>query len=145
MGCIDDILRCCIQQKADVVAQDERDTGLRMTLNFGHTIAHAVETCQHYEGLRHGEAVALGMHLMTRLTERKGMTASGTADRLDALLRRLAMPVELPELTEDAVISAMFMDKKYSGKVLNVIVLNQIGKCFIHPTDAAFFQGMTKI
>ena len=142
---IDTILMHCIQAKADVVAQDERDTGLRMTLNFGHTIAHAVETCQHYEGLRHGEAVALGMHLMTRLTEAKGLTAKGTADRLDALLRRLEMPMALPELQEDAVISAMFMDKKYSGKVLNVIVLNQIGKCFIHPTDAAFFQGVTMI
>ncbi len=68
MACIGEILLRCIRAKADVVAQDERDTGLRMTLNFGHTIAHAVETCQHYEGLRHGEAVALGMHLMTRLT-----------------------------------------------------------------------------
>ena len=145
MARIDDILLRCIQAKADVVAQDEKDTGLRMTLNFGHTIAHAVETCQHYSGLLHGEAVALGMHLMTRLTEGKGMTAPGTADRLDALLRRLNMPVELPGLDEDAVISAMFMDKKFSGKVLRVIVLNQIGKCFIHPTDAAFFHGMTKI
>ena len=128
-----------------MVAQDERDTGLRMTLNFGHTIAHAVETCQHYEGLCHGEAVALGMHLMTRLTEGKGLTAPGTADRLDALLRQLEMPMELPALPEERVISAMFMDKKFSGKVLNVIVLNQIGKCFIHPTDAAFFHGMTNI
>ena len=145
MARIDDILMRCIQAKADVVAQDERDTGLRMTLNFGHTIAHAVETCQHYEGLCHGEAVALGMHLMTRLTEGKGLTAPGTADRLDALLRQLEMPMELPALPEERVISAMFMDKKFSGKVLNVIVLNQIGKCFIHPTDAAFFQGMTNI
>ena len=145
MARIDDILLRCIQAKADIVAQDEKDTGLRMTLNFGHTIAHAVETCQHYEGLRHGEAVALGMHVITRLTEEKGMTAPGTADRLDALLRRLGMPMELPGLDEDAVISAMFMDKKFSGKVLRVIVLDQIGKCFIHPTDAAFFHGMTKI
>ena len=145
MARIDDILLRCIQAKADVVAQDEKDTGLRMTLNFGHTIAHAVETCQHYEGLCHGEAVALGMHLMTRLTEGKGLTAPGTADRLDALLRQLEMPMELPALPEERVISAMFMDKKFSGKVLNVIVLNQIGKCFIHPTDAAFFQGMTNI
>lgn len=145
MARIDEILMHCIQQKADVVAQDERDTGLRMTLNFGHTIAHAVETCQHYEGLRHGEAVALGMHVMTRLTEDKGLTAKGTADRLDALLRQLEMPMELPELPEEQVISAMFMDKKFSGKVLRVIVLNEIGKCFIHPTDAAFFHGMTNI
>ena len=142
MARIDDILLHCIQAKADVVAQDERDTGLRMTLNFGHTIAHAVETCQHYEGLRHGEAVALGMHVMTRLTEQKGMTAPGTADRLDALLRQLDMPMELPGLSEQDVISAMFMDKKYSGQVLRVIVLNEIGSCFIHPTDVTFFTGM---
>ena len=142
---IDTILARCIRAKADVVAQDERDTGLRMTLNFGHTIAHAVETCQHYEGLRHGEAVALSMHIMTRLTEGKGLTAAGTAERLDALLRQLEMPMTLPALTEEAVISAMFMDKKFSGKVLNVIVLNEIGKCFIHPTDAAFFQGIMTI
>ena len=145
MARIDTILLHCIQAKADVVAKDERDTGLRMTLNFGHTIAHAVETCQHYEGLRHGEAVALGMHVMTRLTEGKGMTALGTADRLDKLLRQLDMPMELPDESEDAVISAMFLDKKFSGKVLRVIVLNEIGKCFIHPTDAAFFQGMMNI
>jgi len=144
MARIDDVLLHCIQAKADVVARDEKDTGLRMTLNFGHTIAHAVETCQHYEGLRHGEAVALGMHVMTRLTEQKGMTAPGTAARLDALLRQLDMPMELPGLSEEDVISAMFMDKKYSGKVLRVIVLNEIGKCFIHPTDVSFFHGMIK-
>ena len=143
MAHIDEILQRCIQAKADVVAQDERDTGLRMTLNFGHTIAHAVETCQHYEGLRHGEAVALGMHLMTRLSERKGLTEPGTADRLDALLRQLEMPMALPALEEEDVISAMFMDKKFSGKVLRAIVLNKIGKCFIHPTDVSFFDGMT--
>ena len=145
MARIDEILLHCIQAKADVVAQDERDTGLRMTLNFGHTIAHAIETCQHYEGLRHGEAVALGMHLMTRLTERKGLTAPGTSDRLDALLRALDMPMTLPALNKDDVISAMFMDKKLSGQVLRVIVLNEIGKCFIHPTDVGFFAGMTEL
>ena len=145
MAHIDEILQHCIQAKADVVAQDERDTGLRMTLNFGHTIAHAVETCQHYTGLRHGEAVALGMHVMTRLTEQKGLTDAGTADRLDALLSQLDMPMQLPAFDEETLVAAMGMDKKFSGKVLRVIVLNQIGKCYIHSTDAAFFSGMTDI
>ncbi len=140
---IDTILARCIQAKADVVAQDEKDTGLRMTLNFGHTIAHAVETCQHYTGLRHGEAVALGMHVMTRLTEEKGMTAPGTANRLDVLLRQLGMPMELPAIPEADLISAMGMDKKSAGKVLRVIGIQCIGKCYIHPTDTAFFTGMS--
>ena len=67
------------------------------------------------------------------------------AERLDALLKQLNMPMELPALREEAVISAMFMDKKYSGQVLRVIVLNEIGKCFIHPTDVSFFGGMTAL
>ena len=142
---IDTILRHCVQAKADVVAQDERDTGLRMTLNFGHTIAHAVETCQHYEGLRHGEAVSLGMHVMTRLTERKGMTAPGTVDRLDALLTALQMPMQLPAIPESDLLSAMGMDKKSAGKVLRIIALSRIGECFIHETDVSFFAGMTTL
>ena len=142
MARIDDILLHCIQAKADVVAQDERDTGLRMTLNFGHTIAHAVETCQHYAGLRHGEAVALGMHIMTRLTEQKAMTVPGTADRLDALLRQLDMPMELPDIPETELLAAMGMDKKSAGKALRVIGLKAIGECYIHTTDTAFFTGM---
>ncbi len=145
MARIDEILLHCIQAKADVVAQDEKDAGLRMTMNFGHTIAHAVETCQHYTGLRHGEAVALGMHVITRLTEQKGLTAPGTAERLDALLRQLDMPMVIPDIPENDLIAAMGMDKKSAGQVLRVIVLNEIGKCFIHPTDATFFRGMTNI
>ena len=142
MARIDDILLHCIQAKADVVAQDERDTGLRMTLNFGHTIAHAVETCQHYAGLRHGEAVALGMHVMTRLTEQKAMTAPGTADRLDVLLRQLDMPMTLPDIPEAELLAAMGMDKKSAGKALRVIGLKAIGECYIHTTDTTFFTGM---
>lgn len=143
MAEIDTILSRCVQAKADVVAQDERDTGLRMTLNFGHTVAHAVETCQHYDGLRHGEAVALGMRVVTRLTEARGLTEKGTAARLDALLDRLGMPDRLPELPEEELIAAMGHDKKSSGKALRVIVLEKIGRCFLHPATAEFFRGMT--
>ena len=142
MGRIDEILTHCIQAKADVVAQDERDTGLRMTLNFGHTIGHAVEACQHYQGLSHGEAVALGMAVITRLSEARGMTQAGTAARLDALLEALALPRSLPALPEDALIAAMGMDKKSAGDALRVIVLDRIGVCRIHNTTAAFFRGM---
>lgn len=142
---IGEILLHCIQAKADVVAQDERDTGLRMTLNFGHTIAHAVETCQHYSGLRHGEAVGLGMHVMTRLTESKGMTALGTADRLDALLKWLGMPMTLPAIPEADLLAAMGMDKKSAGKALRVIGIKTIGECYIHTTDVAFFTGISAI
>lgn len=142
MADIDTILARCIQAKADVVAQDERDTGLRMTLNFGHTVAHAVETCQHYEGLRHGEAVALGMRVVTHLTEARGLTQPGTAARLDALLDILGMPKTLPDLPEGDLIAAMGRDKKSAGKTLRVVALERIGRCFLYPTEASFFEGM---
>lgn len=142
MAHIDEILQRCIQAKANVVAQDERDTGLRMTLNFGHTIGHAVETCQHYAGLSHGEAVALGMAVMTRLTERRGMTAPGTAARLEALLTALGLPTQLPDIPVTDLLAAMGMDKKAAGKALQVIVLDEIGICRIHTTDVNFFVDM---
>ena len=139
---IDVILQRCIQAKADVVAQDERDTGLRMTLNFGHTVGHAVETCQHYDGLRHGEAVALGMAVITRLSEARGLTEAGTSARLEKLLCALGMPTALPDVPAETLISAMGMDKKSEGRALRVILLRKIGECYIHPTTAEFFAGM---
>lgn len=142
MAHIDVILQRCIQAKANVVAQDEHDTGLRMTLNFGHTIGHAVETCQHYAGLSHGEAVALGMAVMTRLTESRGMTAPGTAARLEKLLMALGLPTQLSDTPTADLLSAMGMDKKAAGKALRVIVLDEIGACRIHTTDVSFFADM---
>ena len=144
MAQIDEILRRCIQYKADVVEQDEHDTGLRMTLNFGHTIAHAVEKCQHYTGLRHGEAVSLGMRVITRLAESRKLTAEGSSARLNALLGALDMPMQLPCIPEAELIAAMGMDKKNAGKALRIILLDHIGSCRIHTTEAAFFTGMTQ-
>lgn len=140
---IDTLLQRCIQAKADVVAQDEHDTGLRMTLNFGHTIGHAVETCQHYQGLRHGEAVAMGMAVMTRLTEHMGLTEQGTAQRLCSLLKALHLPTALPDIPTAELLAAMGMDKKAAGKALRVILLDRIGSCRIHKTDVSFFQEMS--
>ena len=145
MASMDEILRHCIQAKADVVAQDEKDTGLRMTLNFGHTIAHAVETCQHYTGFRHGEAVALGMAVITRLSEQRGMTKPGTAGRLSLLLQALSLPDALPDIPEEALISAMSLDKKNQGAILNVILIDRIGQYRIHRTTGAFFEGMSAV
>lgn len=142
MAVMDDILRHCIQAKADVVAQDECDTGLRMILNFGHTLAHAVEACQHYEGLRHGEAVAVGMSVITRLSEARGLTLKGTSARLDALLLALRLPSSLPDIPEEALEQAMRMDKKNLGATLRVIVLDDIGHCRVLNAAPAFFQGM---
>ena len=144
MAHMEDIILRCVETKAAVVAEDERDTGARMTLNFGHTIGHAAEACEGYRGHRHGEAVAIGMAVTTRLSERRGLTEAGTAARLEALLHALGLPAALPEIPEETLIAAMGADKKAAGRQLRVVLLRRIGACFLHTADTGFFRGMAE-
>ena len=101
-----------IEIKAAIVSRDEREEGLRKTLNFGHTIGHAIELVSGYS-LLHGEAIAIGMALEGRLAERIGVAEPGTADTISEALRAFSLPTTLPDSCEsDAVIAAMGSDKK---------------------------------
>ena len=139
---IDTILARCISAKAAVVAEDETDLGLRAILNFGHTVGHAVETVQGYGGVSHGEGVAIGMNVITRISEREGVTEPGTAERLEKLCRALGLPTNLPRLPERALLDAMTHDKKSAGSRLTVIRLKRIGDCGLYRTDTGYFAGM---
>ena len=98
--------------KADIVSRDEREEGLRKTLNFGHTIGHAVELVSGYS-LLHGEAVAIGMALESRLAERIGVAQTGTAATITKVLQSAGLPTDLPPgMQPDVVIEAMRSDKK---------------------------------
>jgi 3-dehydroquinate synthase len=98
--------------KADIVSRDEREEGLRKTLNFGHTIGHAVELVSGYS-LLHGEAVAIGMALESRLAERIGVAQTGTAATITKVLQSAGLPTDLPPGMEpDVIIGAMRSDKK---------------------------------
>jgi len=98
--------------KAGIVAADERETGLRAILNFGHTVAHAIEARSGY-GLLHGEAVAIGMAVESALAESAGVAAPGTRARIVAALERCALPVHVPEdLATDVLLETMTSDKK---------------------------------
>jgi 3-dehydroquinate synthase len=101
-----------VEIKADIVSRDEREDGLRKTLNFGHTIGHAVELVSGYS-LLHGEAVAIGMALEGRLAEIIGVAQTGTAADISKALQSAGLPTDLPKGFEgDAVIEAMRADKK---------------------------------
>ena len=101
-----------VEIKADVVSRDEREEGLRKVLNFGHTIGHAVEMVSGFS-LLHGEAVAIGMALESRLAERIGLAQTGTAETVGSALKAAGLPIALPPGFErDAVIEAMRSDKK---------------------------------
>jgi 3-dehydroquinate synthase len=106
-----------IEIKADIVSRDEREEGLRKTLNFGHTIGHAIELVSGYS-LLHGEAVAIGMALESRLAEDIGVATAGTAATIVKALQSAGLPTDLPTgLMAGEVIEAMKSDKKgVSGK-----------------------------
>jgi 3-dehydroquinate synthetase len=100
-----------VRIKASVVGHDERETGLRKVLNFGHTIGHAIESVSNY-ALLHGEAVAIGMALESALAERIGVATPGTSDAIRAALNGIGLPSTFPALDRDAVIAATRSDKK---------------------------------
>jgi 3-dehydroquinate synthase len=107
-----DLVARSIEIKADVVRRDEREAGLRKTLNFGHTIGHAVEHLSGYSVL-HGEAIAVGMVIESRIAELLGAATPGTASRIQSLVREFGLPDRVPaRLSGDDVISSTHGDKK---------------------------------
>jgi len=113
--------------KASVVEKDEMESGLRMVLNFGHTLAHAIEAVGRYGTLLHGEAVAIGMIFAARLGERLGRTPAGTAARLEEVLRVLGLPRRLPKLPPSRLLQAMARDKKRGPRGLRWVLLKRLG------------------
>jgi len=114
--------------KAEIVARDEREGNLRMLLNFGHTLGHAVETLMGYEKVLHGEAVAMGMVAAARRSEVLGFAPSGTAVRIESLAARFGLPTELPPFPRSAYISALRVDKKMRDSRIQYVVLRGIGR-----------------
>ena len=114
--------------KAEVVARDERESGVRMLLNLGHTLAHAVESLAGYTGVLHGEAVAMGMVHAARRSEALDLAPGGTAERLETLLKRFGLPTELPAHPRSAYLAALRVDKKSRDSRIRYIALRRIGR-----------------
>ena len=116
-----------VEIKAAVVRADARETGLRKTLNFGHTLGHALEQASGYS-LLHGEAVAIGMVLEARLAERIGVAEGGTAQEIERVLRAAELPVCLPStLRAGTVLDATRRDKKSRGGAVAYALPSRIG------------------
>ena len=117
-----------IEIKAGIVSRDEREEGLRKTLNFGHTIGHAIELVSGFS-LLHGEAIAVGMALEGRLAERIGVAEPGTAEAISGALRAFSLPTTLPgSFKADAVIAAMGSDKKARRGETRFALPSRIGR-----------------
>ena len=128
---IEHILYTCCDLKRKVVEEDERDTGNRMLLNFGHTLGHAYELAGHYETWTHGQAVAAGMVRAAGLGERLGVTPAGTAEAIARTLAPLGLPVEIPCTLADYT-AAIGLDKKGAGAEIAVILLEELGRAVPH-------------
>lgn len=121
---IDKIIEKSLLYKKSVVEQDERESGLRRVLNFGHTIGHAIESREGFDGLYHGECVALGM---------LPMCSKEVRQRLINVLKRLNLPYEIPYKAEE-LIESMKHDKKMSGREITVVKVEKIGE-FVLKTE----------
>ncbi len=117
-----------VQIKAGVVSADPEETGARQALNFGHTVAHALETLSGYR-LAHGDAVAIGMGIEAELGEAAGLTEPGTAATLRAVLASLGLPSHPPEAYPgDVVARQMLRDKKVRAGRTRFVLLRRLGE-----------------
>ena len=130
---IESIIYECVKIKRDVVTIDEHDTGLRMILNFGHTIGHAAEKLGNYVDLTHGQAVAVGMVAAMRLSAFLGN--EDLTGRLIEILKHIGLPTELKYDRED-IYRSLLSDKKKFGATVNFILVREPGRAEITPIDA---------
>ncbi len=121
-------IRRSVAIKAAVVSRDEREeTGLRTKLNYGHTLAHAIESASGYSRFLHGEAVAVGMTAAAEISVRVGLLVPEVADRQRRLLERYHLPTRADGLDRARVEAAMALDKKVEGKAIRWVLLKGVG------------------
>lgn len=131
---IDDIIFECVSIKRDVVEEDEKESNIRMILNFGHTIGHAVESYYHYETYTHGSAVAVGMCMMSEKTASAEITR-----KLEKCVKKYNLPV-LADAPKDKLIPLCANDKKKKSSKINYIVCEKIGKAEIRTSEFSEFE-----
>jgi 3-dehydroquinate synthase len=126
-----DVIHRCIGLKAQVVEADEFETnGLRAILNFGHTVGHAIESLTGYGPVLHGEAIAIGMAVESKIGEMLGLTEKGTYERLCSALNNQKLPITHPICRDvDAMVENMKRDKKAAKRELTFSLLTEIGQC----------------
>ena len=136
MADIESILYTCCDLKHSVVVRDERDTGERMLLNFGHTLGHAYELAGHYETWTHGQAVAAGMVLAARLGVALGVTPAEVPGQVEAAVAALGLPTRI-DCTHADYAAAIGLDKKGAGEDITLILLEALGRAIPHKMPKA--------
>ncbi len=135
---IEQIVYACLKIKVSIVSQDERESGERRKLNFGHTIGHAIEKAHR---LSHGRAVSLGMSAASRLSAAMGLLSKGDLERIERLLAAFGLPLAMEELDGEAVEEALWKDKKKKGDEILFVVLEGIGNAQTTPMAIRSLRG----
>lgn len=126
-----EVIAACCKIKRKVVEEDELDNGVRLLLNFGHTIGHALENTVGYGIITHGEGVAIGMSQITRVAESKKLTPAGTLEQLNEMIQKFHLPIMSDQWDQKQLFTALTHDKKARGGKINIILLESIGKAKI--------------
>lgn len=139
--CIESLVTLCARTKAKIVNADPfEQSGARAILNFGHTVGHAIEQCQKYEGLLHGEAIAIGMMVEAYIGQEIGKTELIVPIEIEIALKYMGLPTRLPKkINSGALLKAMAIDKKNLNGDLSMSLVTSIGHCKLVrniPTDA---------
>ena len=127
---LEDVILACLRIKKAVVEQDERETGLRRILNFGHTLGHGIESAESLHGLYHGECVALGM---------LPMCAPAVRTRLLGVLERVGLPTSIP-VDPDVILEFVSHDKKCAGEQISVVYVPDVGQFDIQKQEISAFR-----
>ena len=139
---IEEIVCRCVENKRDIINEDEFDRGNRALLNFGHTVAHAVEAKSDYK-TSHGSAVAIGMAVMTKACENAGICGDGVYDRLISVLIKNNLPTKT-DFSADEMIDVIKSDKKKSGDSISVIVPRRLCSCEIEKMSFEKLHSLLK-
>lgn len=125
--CLQHMVSRCCQIKADIVALDEKEHGVRALLNLGHTFGHAFEALTNYRRYNHGEAVAIGIVCASRLSCELGLLAREDMDRINSLIEKVGLPVAYSNLGKRDIIQQMYKDKKTVGGRLQLVLPTELG------------------
>lgn len=141
---IGEVVRRCCEIKADYVKCDPYDMGVRMQLNYGHTIGHAIETVAGYGTYLHGEAISIGMVYAAALGEKLGISPSGLTEDTAALLKQYDLPVSVPQDILAQALEILLADKKAEGGKVGFVLIDRIGHAIVEMIDAKEIQTTVK-
>ncbi len=138
---LEDVITECINIKREVVEIDEFDTGLRMILNYGHTLGHSIEKYYNFTGIFHGKAVAIGMCLIARICEKCGLSSGEVTNSLVECLEKYNLPTKT-DVPVAELLKGCLSDKKRESELINIIICKEIGQSEIMKMEITKFAEM---